>query len=248
MGTELIQGGWDPTAANGGAVLALLGQVLDGIPSLVPMGISRFTADLVRPVPIGHRLEVRHEVVREGKKIQLVELRLATDGVELVRASALRLREVDLGPDAGVPADTTDDRPAADLPDPETMPRLLGRGEVPAGFLRAVDMRRNPGKGGTWVRLDADVVEGEPTRPTARMACAFDFANLIGLDMQTPSMVMINPDVTAQVLRSPVGDWVAVTGDTRFSGATGRGVSAATLSDRTGPFAAATTSQLLQPR
>jgi hypothetical protein len=212
------------------------------------MGVSRFTADLVRPVPLGQRLEVRHEVVREGKKIQLVELRVATGGVDLVRASALRLRQVDLGPDAPVPADTTDERPAAGLVGPEETPRLLGRGDVPAGFLRAVDMRRSPGRGGTWIRLDADVVAGEPSSPTARMAFAFDFANLIGLDMQTPSMVMINPDVTAQVLRSPVGEWIAVTGDTRFSRATGRGVSAATLSDLDGPFAAATTSQLLQPR
>jgi acyl-coenzyme A thioesterase PaaI-like protein len=247
VGTELIQGGWDPNAANGGAVLALLGQVLDTVPTLVPMGVSRFTADLVRPVPLGTRLDVHHEVVREGKKIQLVELRMTSGGLDLVRASALRLRKADLG-DAPVPADTTDERPAAGLSDPESMPRLLGRGDVPAGFLRAVDMRRTPGKGGTWVRLDTEVVAGEPNSPTARMAFSFDFANLIGLDMQTPSMVMINPDVTAQVLRSPVGEWVAVTGDTRFSGSTGRGVSAATLSDRDGPFAAATTSQLLQPR
>ena len=252
VGTELIQGGWDPTAANGGAVLALLGQVLDDVPTLVPMGVSRLTADLVRPVPLGRRLHVRHEVVREGKKIQLVELRLQVDGVDHVRASALRLRDVDLGPAAPVPADTTDHRPAASLVAPEGTERMLGRGDVPAGFLRAVDMRRalraDGTAGGTWVRLDADVIAEEASSPTARMAFAFDFANLIGLDMAAPTMTMINPDVTAQVLRSPTGPWIAVTGDTRFSRSTGRSVSAATLSDRGGPFASATTSQLLQPR
>jgi hypothetical protein len=252
VGTELIQGGWDPNAANGGAVLALLGQVLDDVPTLVPMGVSRFTADLVRPVPIGRPMHVAHEVVREGKKIQVVELRLVLDGVDLVRSTALRLRVADLG-GVEVPADTTDERPAAGLVRPEATERMLGRGDTPAGFLRAVDMRRaarldgSPG-GGTWVRLDAEVVAGEPTSPTAAMAFAFDFANLIGLAMDAPPMVMINPDVTAQVLRSPVGPWIAVTGDTRFSAASGRGVSAATLSDLDGVFAAATTSQLLQPR
>src|SRR3546814_15989709 len=53
VGTVLTQGSWDPGAANGGAVLALLGQCLDEVPSLVPMSLASLTADLVLPVPIG---------------------------------------------------------------------------------------------------------------------------------------------------------------------------------------------------
>src|SRR3546814_5862955 len=41
VGTGLTQGSWDPGAANGGAVLALLGQCLDEVPSLVPMSLAR---------------------------------------------------------------------------------------------------------------------------------------------------------------------------------------------------------------
>jgi hypothetical protein len=75
--------------------------------------------------------------------------------------------------------------------------------------------------------------------------------NLIGLEMAQPdlsSLTMINPDVTAQVLRQPAGEWVAVTGDTRLDASRGRGVSYALLSDAEGVFATATASQLLQPR
>lgn len=252
VGTSLTQGGWDPGAANGGTVLALLGQHLHSVPTLVPMGLSRFTADLVRPVPLGRRLHVDHRVVREGKKIQLVELVLRVEDVEHVRATALRLREADLGEQPGVPTSTTGHRPAATLPPPDATPSLRELSPTVPEFLRGVDMRKVTGDDGsplgTWVRLDAEVVAGEGVNATARLTFGFDFANLIGVMPEMGLMTMINPDVTAHVLRAPVGEWVAVTGDTRFQATTGRGVSTATLSDLDGPFAFASTSQLLQPR
>ena len=65
VGTTLTQGGWDRRHMNGAAVLSLLGHCLDDVPTLVPMVIARFTADLARPLPIGPRLHVVPEVVRE---------------------------------------------------------------------------------------------------------------------------------------------------------------------------------------
>ncbi|MCU1378423.1 MAG: Thioesterase-like superfamily protein, partial [Acidimicrobiales bacterium] len=58
----------------------------------------------------------------------------------------------------------------------------------------------------------------------------------------------INADVNVQVLRPPVGEWVAVVGDTRFSHTTGLGISVAELHVRDGVCAIGTTSQLLQLR
>jgi hypothetical protein len=257
VATILTQGGWDPANANGGAVLALLGQYFDSVPTLVPMTISRFTADLVRPVRIGAPMQLTHEVVREGKKIQVVELRLRTggdDGVDHARITVLRLRDEDLSGHDAVPASTTDERPADALARPEELRSLRDQsGGTGAGMLQAVDMRRvrrHDRDTGVywWLRLDTDVVAGEPVTPTARMTFAFDFANLIGIEPKIGSVTLINPDVTAHVLRAPRGEWVAVTGDTRFEAAIGRGVSIATLSDLDGPFAVATTSQLIQPR
>ena len=87
VGTTLTQGGWDRRHMNGAAVLALLGHCLDDVPTLVPMVLARFTADLARPLPIGPRLHVVPEVVREGKKLQLVQLRIVVDDVEHAWAS-----------------------------------------------------------------------------------------------------------------------------------------------------------------
>lgn len=252
VGTILTQGGWDPKGANGGAVLALLGHCLDDVPSLVEMGLSRFTVDLVRPVPLGRRLQVVPTVLREGKKIQLVQLVLLVDDVEHVRATALRLRHADVS-DGGVPDSTTDARPADALDPPERSVSLRSDMAEAPGFLRAIDMRRagtSDGTGrGVWVRLDVPVVAGEPTNPTALVTVGIDYVNLIGIELQnTAGLTMINPDVSAQLLRAPVGEWVAVTGDTRLDPILGRGISYALLSDTDGVFGTAMASQLLQPR
>jgi hypothetical protein len=224
------------------------------------MTMSRFTTDLVRPVPIGTPLRIDHEVVREGKKIQVVEQRLRSgDDVEHARTTVLRLRDEDVSAHPSVPPSTTDERPAADLPRPEGLKSLRqlaleAGGEGPgAGMIGAIDMRRVRRQDRDtgmfwWLRLDADVVAGEPTNPSARMTFAFDFANLIGIEPKISDVTLINPDVSAHVLRAPRGEWICVTGDTRFEPALGRGVSVATLSDLDGPFAVATTSQLVQPR
>ncbi len=251
VGTILIQGGWSPDQANGGCVLALLGHCLDDVPSLVPMTVSRFTADLVRPVPLGQRLHVTHEILREGKKIQVVQLTLRVGDVEHVRATALRLRDFDLS-DVPMPSSTTDARPGDLLTRPDDSVSIREVSPQPPGFLGAVDMRKgqmSDGTGmGTWVRLEVPVVAGEAVRPTARLTFGFDYTNLVGVGEHPGMVTMINPDVTAHVLRPPVGEWIAITGDTRFHPAMARGLSSAWLSDDEGPFALASLSQLIQLR
>jgi hypothetical protein len=122
----------------------------------------------------------------------------------------------------------------------------------PPGFLRGIDLRRVPtvdGDGtGCWLRLSAPVVAGEAVRATSRLTVGFDFANLIGVEEHPSSVTMINPDVSAHVLRPPTGEWIAVTGDTRFNPAMGRGISTAQLSDGDGLFAVASLAQIVQPR
>ena len=248
VGTHLTQGGWDPHAQNGAVVLALLGHCLEDVPTLAPMGLARLTVDLMRSVPVGRRLSVRQTIVREGKKLQIVLLELVTDDdLVHVRATALRLRVQDLGPESAalLPAPPTAD-PATVLPPPEQCDRL---GSMPGspGFLDGIEMRRAPGQG-VWIRLAAPVVAGEAIRTTSSMTVGFDFAQLINADTERAmsTMTMINPDVTAHVLRPPTGDWIAVTGETRFDAGVGRGVSSALLSDGDGMFAVASTSQLVQ--
>jgi hypothetical protein len=255
VATLLTQGAWHPNQQHGGLVQALLARCAERVPSLVPMHISRMTVDMVRPVPIGQRLDVASRVVREGKRIQLVELVLTVDGVEHVRCTALRLRTDDLTGRTNLPDSTAG--PGADLvpaPDAVAPMRHTNKAVSLPGFLGGVEMRRFPKPGapegvfGYWVRLKVPLLPYEPTSPLARLTVTADMTNAIGVMIDPTVFTTINPDLSLQVLRPPRGDWVSVAGDSRFQLDAGIGVSNSLLSDEEGAVAVASTSQLVQLR
>lgn len=249
VGTRLTQGGWHPDHQNGGPVQGLLARCVELVPTLTPMQVTRITVDMVRPVPIGPRLDIATRVLREGKKIQLVEVVLRIDDVEHVRGSFLRLRVAD---ESHAPLRSTiTDRALPPIEGIE--PVYLDLPHTP-GFLDGIEMLRFPAAGagegafGYWIRARPPLVEGEENRPLSRLAIAADFTNLIGVIPDFTKLSAINADVNVQVLRLPQGDAVAVVGDTRFALDQGLGISVAELHDRDGLCAVATTSQLIQSR
>lgn len=252
VGTEASRGSWHDNGQSGGAVLALLGHVLEDVPTLAPMSLTRLTADIVRPVPVGERLHVATKVVRQGKKIQVVELTVSTDDVDCTRARALRIRNADLGAiGIPLPSSTTDGDPAAALPPPEALAGVEDRAGVADFLLFGAELRRTTepidGLHGQWIRMRIPVVAGEPIRATSRATLPMDCVNLIGVDaLDRSSVSVINADVSAHVFRMPRGEWVAMTGHTHFDHEVGHGMSRATMSDRDGVFGVSSTSQIVQ--
>ena len=247
VGTACTRNAWNPRHQSGGAVLALLGHVLEDVPVATPMSLSRLTVDLVRPVPIGEELRVEQEVLREGRTIQVVDATVRTADTVLCRSRALRIRDADLtgGP---VLESTTDDAWLADVPGPEGLENF---DDVPstADFLRvATEFRRTAGgePGVAWVRLRVPVVAGEAVRATSRTTVALDLVNLIGIRGLPPGVTGINPDVTGHVVRPPVGEWIGLVGSTRVAPSIGHGFSMATLIDHEGAFGVSSTSQVVQ--
>jgi len=249
VGTEVTAGAWNAGAQSGGAVLALLGHVLEDVPTLTAMSLTRLTVDLVRPVPVGERLWIEHDIVREGKKIQVVDFRLVTEGNEHARARALRIRDGDLGAVAGAPSSTTDVDPATALPSPEALEAAAAYPGLPPFLRTALDFRRTDpwaeGINGIWLRLRVPVVVGEPVRATSRATVPMDVVNLIGAKIGGAEFTAINPDVSAHVARPPIGEWIGLVGETIFAHGVGHGVSAATMSDADGVFGVTSTSQIL---
>ena len=250
VGTVATGGPWQDGSQSGGAVLALLGHVLEEVPTVVPMSISRMTVDIVRPVPVGTPLHVTTEVLREGKRIQVVDLTILAGDTITTRARALRIRDLDLRDVAGLPESTTGVNPSDALPPPGEL-RSVAEFEGAAPFLRmGAELRRTDepvdGLHAVWCRLRVPVVAGEPVRATSRAVLPLDLGNLLGVHLDPRRVTSINPDVTGHVTRIPVGEWVALSGHTYYSHATAHGVSMAVMSDEVGVFGTTSTSQILQ--
>src|SRR5215204_1271987 len=93
--TSAFAGGpWDPKLQHGAAPSSLICWAVERLPAPAPMRVARLTVDLMRPVPVAP-LTIETEVLREGRKIQLVAVRLLANGTEVVRATALRVRRLE---------------------------------------------------------------------------------------------------------------------------------------------------------
>jgi len=253
VGTSCTKGAWGHGGQAGSAVLALLGHVLEDVPTLTPMSLTRLTVDIVRPVPVGERLRVETEVIREGKKIQLVDLTVSTADTVTTRARALRIRDRDLRGLDGLPVSTSDLNPSSALPPPPDGLTAVEHHPGVAEFLRTgAELRRTlepiDGMHAIWCRLRVPVVAGEPVRAASRAAFPLDMGNLLGVTTLDPTRASsINPDVTGHMCRGPSGDWIALTGHTHYSHAVAHGVSMAVMSDEAGVFGVTSTSQILDP-
>src|ERR1700755_269228 len=93
--TSAFAGGpWDARLQHGAAPSSLICWAIEQLPSPVPMRVARLTVDLMRPVPVAP-LTLETEVLREGKKIQLVAVRLLAARTQVVRATVLRVRRLE---------------------------------------------------------------------------------------------------------------------------------------------------------
>lgn len=241
--TVYAQGPWDPGAQFGGSPAALLVTLVERVPTLVPMSIARFSADLLRPVPMSP-LTADVEVVREGKVIQVVAFSLRAGGVEVTRGSALRIRQVGLSGSQLLDGRTSNPLPEMARPvDEEIFPVA-----TPHGSRRAVEYLFEDVGGyfndPAWVRLKTDVIRGEPASPIARLVYTSDLAS--GVGMRGRGVTGINADLSVNVVRYPEGEWLCLEGRGWVS-ANGIGQSQATLSDHAGVVAAISMARVILP-
>lgn len=73
------------------------------------------------------------------------------------------------------------------------------------------------GGGHAWVRLASDLIDGEPLDPFIRLATLADFSAAVGWDVSANGANLINTDITLQLLRPLVGEWVMIDAETKSS-------------------------------
>jgi hypothetical protein len=211
-----------------------------------PDGLSfaRVTYEFLRPVPLGD-LQVQAEVVRPGRRVQLIEASLRTpDGVEVVRARALRVHSAQAPSTERVappgPPDSGRDSDFRSPYRPMFAPDSIEIRFVSGGF-------HNAGEATGWFRLRRPLVDGEPLSPLQRLAAAADFGNGISSPVSWEEYVFINPDLTVYIEREPQGEWICLDARTTISSG-GIGVSHSTLYDSEGMVGRATQALVVSAR
>jgi acyl-Coa thioesterase superfamily protein/acyl-CoA thioesterase superfamily protein len=210
------------------------------------MRVARLTVDLMRPVPVAP-LTIETEVLREGRKIQLVAVRLLAAGAEVVRGTALRVRRLA----QVLPAEAS--WPPLDIKGPEQSHDPTENGLSHTPFLSGLSMKvakgsfRTPGPAAVWYRASRPIVDGTPISPLMRAAIAADFCNGTSAVLDFTHWTFINGDLTLSLAREPVGEWILLDAET-WAGPDSIGIAAARLADRDGYFGRAVQSVLFDKR
>jgi len=243
--TSWAAGPWDPGLMHGGAPSALIAWAAEQVETPAPMRIARLTIDLMRPAPVT-QYAVETEVLRQGRKIQLVQVRLTAGDVEVTRATVLKVRTAELAlpgeflppldeglPEAGTPAPTR-------LGTPNNFGGNFEMRSVRGGF-------GEPGPAANWFRQFRPTVLGQPISPAMRAASVADFSNGIASVLPFEDWTFINGDLTVSFARLPRGEWI-LSNAVSWLSPDGAGLAWTRLADRDGYFGLAQQSLVLEAR
>lgn len=218
--TPLTRGPWTDAATHGGPPAALLAHAIESERSDPELFVSRITIDLFRPVPI-KPLELKTAVVREGRRIKLVDAFLLSGGEPVARATGLLLRknpdhagETTLSASRAIPAWDTVPIQHFDMDAQETAKRMAA-GQGNARFNTRVEVRRidPPHAGGpmaAWMRLPFTLFPGQPLTALERVGGVADYASVIGILSRGDRLLFINADVNIALHREPEGEWICL--------------------------------------
>lgn len=247
--TSLTRGPWDPAHQHAGPPIAMVCRAIEAVAS--PHGlthIGRLTANLLRPIPISQlNVEVRTDYA--GRNAAHYSACLVADGKELARFTALAQRE------SALPLPQT--LQGHPLPPPprsadESVPARMPFGERIVGYADLVETRVARGQlfdgpSAIWFRLQRPLVEGETPSGYQRVAVAADSGNGISAVLDLARYSFVNSDLTINLLRRPVGEWICVDARTLLA-PNGCGLAESQLFDEQGLIGRATQSLAIRAR
>jgi hypothetical protein len=231
---------------HGGAPASLIAWAVERMPVREPMQVVRMTFDLLRPIPVAP-LEIKIDVQREGRKIQVLNVTLSHEGVICVRATALRVRHAEME----LPEHIIDEQ--VTLPGPEQGRDSKIRFSTHEQFAAGVTLRSVRGEfgelgpGALWFRAHRQIIEGEAITPLMRAAMTGDFCNGVSSVLDFNEWTFINADLTISLARMPVGEWILLDAQT-WLGDHGAGLAFAKLGDERGYFGRAIQSLVIERR
>ncbi|WP_232835618.1 acyl-CoA thioesterase domain-containing protein [Actinocorallia populi] len=198
------RGPWAPDMLHGRLLGGLLARSVEAEHGTAELRPARLTVDLYRNsrlVP----LTVRTEVVRDGRRIRVVDAFVDGPDGTVARASCVMLRP------GGQPPGTAWTAEPWDVPTPDELgePNPRRGGSTPTFAMWRIgendgdwsaDQRRR-----VWMRETHPLVEGEELSPFTRAALAADLASPLA-HWSTRGLNYINADYTLSLGRLPEGE------------------------------------------
>ena len=249
LASALTRGPWHPDHQHAGPPSALVCRAVER--AAAPDGLThvgRLTVNLLRPAPIG---EIRIEVSQDylGRNAGHYSGRLIARDKDIARFTALVQREEGLPVPAGTPGHPP---PHAPKPWPESPVVAMAFEGHDFGYAELVENRLAEGKFfdgpcAVWFHMNHPLVEGEAPSPYQRVAVAADSGNGISAALDFSRYVFVNCDLTINLFRRPVGEWICLEARSLFGG-NGCGLAESALYDEEGVVGQATQSLAVRLR
>jgi Acyl-CoA thioesterase C-terminal domain/Acyl-CoA thioesterase N-terminal domain len=214
---------------HGRLLAGLAARAVEGVGHDPALRVVRLTVDMFRFPPMS-ALQVVTNVVRDGRRVRVVDVSIRSAEVEIARSTALLLRS---GPHpSGMPWSAPDWH----APLPETLTSGDEGGDYggwdirplsPGGFWSAERKR-------LWARDRWQLVAGEEPSAVVRAALAADLPNPLA-NSSSEGLQFINADLTLFLGRVPASEWIGL----EVSGHVGHegiAIGSCTMYDTSGAF------------
>jgi hypothetical protein len=244
--TRIAQGPWGESI-SGNFVGGMLGHAIDS--AAVDSGLqpARLTVDLLRPVAMAP-LRLQTTVVREGRRLTLIDAEMTQSDTVVARASALYLRRGDQPPgDVWTPSVVMPPIPPEpdETLDVDLMIWAIGAEPESAGVSFDLSGWQHDGPKYAWLRDVKPLVVGVPLTPFVRAAMAGDVVSSL-THYGTTGLHFINADYTLTLSRLPQGEYIGLAAIAHCSH-DGVATGTATMFDEHGPIGSATATALANP-
>jgi hypothetical protein len=242
IANRISAGPWDPNSLHGRVVIGLLAHEIElhhGAPEFTP---ARLTVDMYR-LPGFAPMEVTTKLVRDGKRIKVVDAEFFSGGVSMARATCQLLARTE-NPEGNVWSP-----PNWDAPKPDDIPPPAQRGALGGMW----EIRPITGDWGTytprrklWMREVRELVESHPLTSFVRLGLASDFASPFA-NAGDKGLGYINSDATLYLHRPMKGEWIGFE-VVNHQATDGVAIGECFVYDVEGPIGSATVAALAQRR
>jgi hypothetical protein len=245
----LTRGPWHPDHQHAGPPIALVCRAVEAAAREHGLThIARLTSNLLRPVPI-KELSITVTPVYVGRNAAHFAAQLVAEGKEVGVFTALAQRENGFTVPEGTPGHPL---PTLPVPPVDAKPAHFPFHGRHVGYSDLMETRTARGEifsgpCAIWFRMRHPLVEGETPSAYQRVAVAADSGNGISAVLDYQRFSFVNSDLTINLLRPPVGEWIGLDARTHL-GSNGCGLAESALFDAHGLIGRATQSLAVRAR